>query len=303
MGLSLLLWFLIKLSKGGYVSEVEFNVDYQELPDGKVFTSDPPSSLRLRLQGTGFSLLKYDWFNFKSLDIDLSSLEQNRQGDFYWPSRKGKNFLESQINGEETRLLDIYPDTLYFRISTLQSKTVPVVLQTTITFDSTKWTLFGNPKIVPSEVEIRGPKGILNQIEFIRTKRIELSEFVDSFSFKVGLEDLNLENVSLNNDEVSVDLQFSPLTEGKLRIPVLTLNVPDSLSMELFPAEIDIKYSCALRDFKDIRADEFFLYADYQEIANKPNAQFISLRYEQPPKEVRSLNLLTKRVEFILSEK
>ena len=73
--------------------------------------------------------------------------------------------------------------------------------------------------------------------------------------------------------------------------------------MELFPAEIEIKYQCALRDFKDLRADEFFIYADYQEVAERPNAQFISLRFEQPPKQVRSLSLLTKRVEFILTKK
>ncbi len=303
LGLSLLLWFLIKLSKGGYISEIEFNVDYQELSKDKVFTEDPPRSLRLRLQGTGFSLLKYAWFSYKSLDIDLSSLEQNKKGEFYWPSKKGKNFLESQINGEDTRLVDIYPDTLFFRISKLQTMKVPVVLQTSIAFDSTKYALYGQPRIRPSEVMVRGPKEYLSEIEFISTQKVELSEITDSLSFEVGLENIGLENVELAENQVSIDLQFSPITEGRLRIPVLTLNLPDSLEMELFPAEIEIIYSCALRDFKEIRADEFFLYADYQEIAGKPNAQFISLRYEQPPKEVRSLKLMTKRVEFILSTK
>lgn len=303
LGLSLLLWFLIKLSKGGYLSEVEFKVDYQELPDNKVFTADPPQSIRLRLQGTGFSLLKYAWFNYRSLDIDLSSLEQNKQGDYYWLSKRGKNFLESQINAEDTRLLDIYPDTLFFHISSLQTKEVPVVLQASIGFDSTKYSIYGQPEIIPSQVAVRGPKEYLDQIQFIRTQKIALNDIQDSMRLALNLEKPDWENLYLAEEEVQVNIQFSTLTEGKLSIPVLPLNLPDSLEMELFPSEIEIKYQCALRDFKDIRADEFFIYADYQEIANKPNAQFISLRYEQPPKQVRSLNLLTKRVEFILSKK
>lgn len=298
-----MLWLLIKLSKGGYIAEVDFEVNYSKLPKNRVFTENPPRSINLRLQGTGFSLLKYAWFNSHRLNIDLSKLKRKSNGSYYWLSNSERSELENQINTEETRLLSIRPDSLFFRLSTLVKRTLPVELMLKPQFDTTKYTLYKKPLIEPAKVTVWGPAESLKDLDHISTEMLIISEVEDSLETKLDLMAPDIEYLKLDRESVKVQLQFSPLTEGTIRIPILALNVPDSLEMELFPSEIEIQYSCALQDFKSIRADEFFIYADYQEIATKQNAQFISLRYEQPPSQVRDLHLRTKRVEFILSKK
>ncbi len=299
--LSLLLWFLIKLSKNGYVSEVEFSLNYPELEEGRVFTQQPPKSIKLRLQGTGFSLIKYAWFNFRSLDIDLSKIEQKASNQYYWLSNGSKNLLESQINNEDTRLLSVSPDTLYFQISSLSKKKLTIQLRLQTAFDSAQYAMYRAPEISPAEIEVWGPSEVLDSLQYIPTKSLRVSEPSDSLSLQAEIDLPDIKYLKSRDLKIDLKLFYSPLTEGRLKIPILSLNVPDSLNLELFPGEAEIQYRCTLKDFKDIRPDEFFIYADYQEIADKPEAQFISLRLEQPPREVLSLNLLTKRVEFILS--
>ena len=301
--LSLFLWLLIKLSKGAYIADLSFPLSYTDLAKSRVFTESPPKSIRLQLEGTGFSLLKYRWFSYQAIEIDLAQLKRNRTGEYFWLSSTGKASLESQVNREGTRLIRVKPDTLFFRISDLVKKNLPVELRIQPQYDTTKYSIYGKPIIEPSEVTVWGPSESLKDLDRIPSSKYVLSKAEDSLDFEVDINLPEIEHLRLSKQKVAVKLQMAPLTEGRLKIPILALNLPDSLNMELFPGEIEIQFSCALPDFKNIREDEFFVYADYLDIVNKPNAQFIALRYEQPPAEVRQMNLLTKRVEFILSKK
>lgn len=302
LGLSLLLWFLIKLSKTGYVSEATFNIDYSELPAGLVFTEEPPGSLQLKLQGSGYSLLKYNWFNFRDLDIDLNSLENNRKGEAFWTSASARNYLEAQINDESTRILDIYPDTIFFSISKLITKSLPIELVYEKAFDTSAYTIYGAIRKEYDSVLVEAPVEVFSKIKSIKTQKVKLKNPADTLVLKVALENPQLPHLTLQKKELELRLEFSPLTEGNLQVPISSLNVPDTVNLELFPSQTEVIFRCALRDYKDIRAEEFRIYVDYREILAQTDSRFLSLNFESPPSQVINMHIQPKRVEYLLSK-
>ena len=301
IGLSLILWFLIKLSKTGYVSSANFTIDYSDLPSGLVFTEKPPNSLKIKLQGSGYSLLKYSWFNYRDLDIDLNSLEGNRKGETFWTSASAQNYLEAQINDEDTRILSIEPDTIFFAISKLITKSLPVEVIYKPAFDTTAFTLYGAPKPEFDSVLVEAPVEVLAKLKSIKTQMLNVQDPADTLVFSALLEKPDLPHLSLQKSEMKVRFEFSPLTEGQMQVPITVINVPDSVQLELFPSQTEVLFRCALRDYKEIRADEFRIYADYKELISRPNSRFLSLKSENPPSQVLNLQLQPKRVEYLLS--
>lgn len=302
LGLSLLLWFLIKLSKGGYVSTLDFSIDYSDLPEGMVFTESPPNALQIKLQGTGFDLIKYGWFNYKDLDVDLRSLETDRKGRSYWTSASAVNYLEAQLSDGGTRILAIHPDTVFFNISRLITKKIPLKLDLKYQFDTTTHVLYGEPWLSTDSIVVEAPAEALQQLPNISTQEIRIKEASDSLSLDVGIKVPELPHLKVQTESVSLKLEFSALTEGLIQVPILAINLPDTLKMELFPSQVGLTFRCALRDYKNIRPEEFLVYADFNQIKTEPDRRFLYLSLENPPSQVRKVQLQPKRVEYLLSK-
>lgn len=302
LGLSLLLWFLIKLSKGGYVSTLDFSIDYSDLPQGMVFTERPPQSLQIKLQGTGFDLIKYAWFNYKDLDVDLRSLETDRKGRSFWTSASAVNYLEAQLSDGGTRILSVHPDTVFFNLSRILTKKVPLKLDFKFLFDTTTHVLYGTPWLSSDSILVEAPAEVLQQLPFISSQEIRIEEPSDSLSLEVGIKVPELPHLRVLSESVALNLQFSPLTEGLIQVPILAINVPDTLKMELFPSQVGLTFRCALRDYKNIRPEEFLVYADFNQIKRQQDRRFLYLSIENPPSQVLKVQLQPKRVEYLLSK-
>lgn len=302
LGLSLLLWFLIKLSKPGYVEIINFSIDYSELPPGMVFTKEPPKALKLKLKGTGFDLIKYAWFSFRDLDIDLSSLQTDRKGRTYWTSATAADYLEAQLSDETTGILDISPDTVFFNMSRLVTKKLPVALNLNFKFDTTAYVLYGQPVLSKDSVVVEAPADVLAKLSRIETEVLGIEEPADSLERGIALKVPQFPHLRLNDKAIQVQLKFSALTEGVMQIPVQAINVPDTVIMELFPSQVNLRFRCALRDFKDIRPEEFLIYADFLQIKDRKERRFLYLSLENPPSQIRSVQFQPKRVEYLLKK-
>ncbi len=302
IGLSLVLWFFIKLSKTGYISTVHFGIDYSDLPEGLVLTEEPPQNIQLKLQGSGYSLLKYSWFSFKKLDIDLSNLESNRKGESYWTSKSALNNLEAQFVDESTRILDIKPDSIFINLSKLATKSIPVELVYNPLFDTNAFSLYGEPQLSFDSVLVEAPTSVISSLKSIKTKAIDVPEPSDSMDLSFELDPPKIQHLSLERNSLEARLEFSRITEGKIQTSIELLNVPDSVKLELFPSQTEIVFRCALRDYKSIRPKEFRVYVDYNELLERKGTRFLSLKSEEPPSQIRSMEIQPKRVEFLLSK-
>lgn len=299
--ISLFLWFIIKLSQTGYRSPSTFTIEYSDLPSNRILLEEGPKSVEMELQGSGFSLLRYKWFNGSKLKIDINSLPELKDGRKYWLSNENRLTVEGELNMDGTQIVKISPDTLFFNLGRLMSKKVPIVARYRCNFDTNQYVLYRPLQLKPDSVLITASAQELWKLDEIFTELIDISEPLDSLQVKVRLQLPKSENLVAKQEEVQAAFQFSSLAEAKIEVPIIAINNPDSTLFEIIPNKAELVYRTALRDFKEIRADEFLVYADFNDIADKPDARFISLKIENPPDAVRFLQISPLRVEFIIS--
>ena len=299
--ISLFLWFIIKLSQTGYRSPSHFKLDYYDLPVDRILLQEGPENIQIELEGTGFSLLRYKWFNSNSIAIDINALPELEDGRRYWLTNDNLGEIESDLSLNGTRILRINPDTLFFNLGLLMSKKVPILARYQANFDTNQFVLYRKIRLSPDSVLLTAPAQDLWKINEIYTKPILLSEPSDSIAVEINLNLPKVKNFKANISRTEAMLEFSALAEAKIEVPIIAINNPDSTLFEIIPNKAEILYRTALRDFKDIRADEFLMYADYNDIAENPEARFISLKIESPPQAVRYLQINPQRVEFIIT--
>lgn len=302
LALSTLLWFMIKLSQGGYISEASFKLDFINLPQDQVLLEQPQEQLQLRLQGPGYALLKYNWFNFSSLEIDLKTLRKDSQGRAYWLSEEAKAYLQQQIGNEELEVLQVSPDTLFLNTARLERRSLPVKLNLQIAFDTNAYCLYQAPVIKPQEVWISAPAQFFQENKFLETEELIWSEAEDSVDFELALNVQQSPHLKVEQEKVRVHLSASPLTERSLKLEVQPSGFPDSLRVEFFPAEAEIIYQVALRDYQEVKLSEPALFAPAPPLNVLADQRFLSLELEGLSPKIRAYKISPKRVEFILSE-
>lgn len=297
--LAVVLWFLIKLSKPGYVGQVELPIRYGNLPNDKLMTDDPAHYLKLNLKADGYTLMRYSLWNRKTLNVDLRTVKHLKGNRYYWQSNKNIAKLEAQFS--DARILGLSPDTLFLSLSELVQKRVPIVARIK-TAPKSELYIYQDPLLQPDSLWIRGPRASVEQIDSIFTVPYALpSDPDDSLLLELAIEDPGVAHLTYPDRKVKVELQLSRMTEGVVEVPIQIIHVPDSLELELYPNRVSVKYRVALRDFHRVQKEEFIVIADFRAIVEQPEQRFMSLRLEELPDVIKQARLEPKRVEYIVT--
>lgn len=301
--LSVFLWFLINLSEEGYVSDLQFPVKYTGWSEDRILLNHPPEYIQVRLQANGFALLKYGWWSFKDLEVDLSGLNRDVQGRYYWLPNRNFRSLESQFK-EETRILSISPDTVFFDLVPRQRKLLPVRAQVELPPQSIL-QVYGDLLIEPDSVWLSGPASSLEDLEFVTTKTWQLGveEMRDSLARTLPLDLPDDADLSTESERVEVRVRLTRITEESLSVPIQVRQVPDSLQVEVLPAQVEVTYRLALRDLDKVQPENFKVYVDYRDFEANPSARYLSLQVAETPAVVKKVKLQPKRVEYIITRR
>ncbi|NJK94694.1 MAG: hypothetical protein HC905_07040 [Bacteroidales bacterium] len=127
--ISAIFWLLTALNKD-YSVQLEFPVRYYNFPPEKVVVSDVPHHLKLWINGHGFTIIKHKLYaSLSPLRIDVTGagitpIDTASQLN-YLITRRFRERLSSQI-GEDLQVVSIQPDTLYFILDDIISKSIKV---------------------------------------------------------------------------------------------------------------------------------------------------------------------------------
>lgn len=298
--ISIILWMLIKLSKQGYVNSIRFPVKYENLPSGKILMNTPPEFIRLQMQASGFTLLKYSLVSYKDLRVDLENVLPLKNGMYYWLPNLDMRDLEAQFS-EDATILDISPDTVFFNFAREETRMIPIIPKIKLEQGS-GLSLYHDPKLIPDSIEVRGPIKVLDEIHFVETESFTVpAQSGDSIRTTISLKLPERENVIYGNSEVLAKLQLTRITEETIEIPIQIINVPDSLNLELFPSSTKLTYRVALRDFHRVRPEDFAVTANYGALQKNSETRFLTLTVEEFPQIIRQVDLDPKRVEYIIT--
>jgi hypothetical protein len=297
--LFLLLAFIIliftKLSKE-YTNTITFTIEKTNVPPEDIILNNS-TPLNITLKTHGFKWLNY-YFSKPKIKIDFSKDVYKKDSVFIW--NKSKAYLENTQFGKQIELLNISPDTLFFKFSINMVKKLPVKLNSDIQF-SQGFDVSKPYVLEPDSIVVIGPRAIVSKMERIETSQVSLKEVRSNVSESVKLKfPKNSSDLTYSNNKITLIVAVEKYTEGTLKIPVNIINVPENIKLKYFPKEVNVSYYVSLSDFNTISAKDFEIICDYSKAINEQSLLVPEL--EQFPESVKNVKINQQRIEFIITE-
>ena len=299
--LSMLLWFLIKLSKEGYTTEFSFPVEYVNMPSDKRLNQKPTSTIKVKVRSHGYDLLKHQLQSFRPIKVDIANNVKYEQGLYFWETNSKKNPIDIEFD-DNTEILSISPDTVFFEFNAVKSKKVKVYLKGKKLHSNFK-TFFSPPEISPDSIIVSGSEKDVAKIDSIFTKTVELKAVEDTVVHKVDLELPKNKGLEFSSRAVTVKVRYTNLTEGTFTVPVKIINLPVEYELNVFPQRITVKYQVPVQDYDRVNPADFEAYVDFSEITDNPDARFLGVKLQAAPAFLRKVSVDPKQLEFILIKK
>lgn len=278
------------------MSTAQFDLEFVNVPDNYLFEKASKTSVDVRLRAIGFQFLRFNFKN-KQVFVDLSELEQTSNKFFSSPDIYKKQ-IERQLPGTMA-LLDIDNDTLYFDMLAVTTKKVPVKAR--VELDLAKnYLLDGKMNILPDSIEVTGPKGEIDTIDFVSSAKLRLPDLASGFSESVDLlQSPELENTSYSTYKVQVNGEIARFSEKVYKLPIKKINFPKGVQVRTFPENVSVLCKAKIKVLKEISEEDFQVIADYRSL-EATNNNVINVKLTKTPEGLHSSKLLENEVEFIL---
>jgi hypothetical protein len=296
--LAIIFLLLTKLSKT-YSEEIQLQVNITNIPDEHVIVGDTSTTIAVIVKSHGFNLLPY-YFYTNTFDIDFNKDVYKTKTEYIWTSTKNQHILNSMF-GNSIEIISIEPDSLHFNYETRSVKTVPIKVDSKISY-AFGFDALNEVVVKPDSVKVIGSEQIVSQINYISTEPILITDANSDIIQKVKLiKDENISGYSLSTEIVEITAKVEKFTEGSFKIPVIINNVPDSLNINFFPKTLSVSYYVSLSDYNTIKTSDFTIECNYKDVMNTEKTYFLAT-LKTKPKAVKSARIISNKVEFIISE-
>lgn len=297
---STILWTLNKLSHS-YGTEIPAKIQLVETRHaGAMLTDGKVSVVRLRVYARGYDLMRYLLFNSKIFRVNLALMR-------YFELANGKSaLLTGQVRsivaqqlGPNFDLQAILPDSIYFQMSPVANKKVPVTPNLRIAY-AQQYMQQGTVILDPDSVVISGPQELVDEITEIGTKLVKKDEVMSNLSGSALLE--APPQIFLSHDKVSYHVDVQRVTQITQELPIHLIGAPDSLYVELIPASAKIFISIAMEEYHRLKQEEFYLTAYYSELHQSVSGQ-VRVTLSKPPAYVLSTSVMPEFVSIIVKQR
>ena len=296
-----ILWYLNKLGYE-YDTELAFPVRFENFPNGKVVVGEPPHHLSMRVKTYGYTLLKHKLVASISplvIDLERTPLLQFKRSDskFFLTAAGLRSSIASQLRGD-LQLISVHPDTLFFELTSLTNRKVPVKPDLRLSFE--KQHMQSAPiSIEPDSVVISGPKTIIDTIAALHSQEIRLDKLTSTAEQSAVLSPI--QQVAFSVRKVEVRIPVEKFTEATFSCPIDIKNLPPNIRLILLPRTVNIKCNIPLSHYSTLGSGCFEAYVDFNSIDNSLGN---TIRVHTIPKKefISNFDFEPKFVEFFIEK-
>lgn len=230
--------------------------------DGYENISSGSSEVSARARSTGYKIIAAYNKAKKPVRVEFqqSALQHYSDNRFYIT---GDRLMEYSrvIFGEEVTIDHYLTDTLFFRFPRVNSKKVPVVPVSFLSYRS-QYMNREPLSLQPDSVVLEGDPHRLESIDQVYTAPIRHSDMTENISGVVALEPLRGVDTSIKEAYYSMDVtRYVEMVE---ELPVSVINVPLDKSLMVFPSSVKVRLRCEY-PLIDYNKDALRLCVDYNE--------------------------------------
>lgn len=292
--LTFILWFAIQLTKT-YNYQNEIAVEISDIPKHIVIDT----TIQFVSINTNANGLKQWTYNLtdKVLKIPFNKFERDSSKLFMATNNLKYKF--SELYEIEVENINFNQTSVQFEYYRKQTKTVAIKPDINYSFSSGYNTL-ERIQLKPDSVVISGSKEYLDNIEFVYTQNLVLNEVSDTLKGKIKLKSPS-ENIEFSRNEVAYSLPVEKYSENAIMVDIQTINVPDSLEVNIFPNEAKISFLISLKSFEKVSAIDFKVICDYKTRYSEEAIMIPKL--DKYPVIVINPKLHVKKVDYIIKQK
>ncbi|MBP2833900.1 hypothetical protein J8281_17015 [Aquimarina sp. U1-2] len=290
-----ILWLLIQFSKN-YTQEVEVGITYVNIPEDRIFNEESDQTLRMTLNGNGFRLMNHHWKQ-PALEFNVDDAASSREDQYYFHVNKESSILKNKLDFKG-RILELQKDSLRLKLDVSLEKMIPVTAREDIQYAAG----YGSDKglvVVPDSVKVSGPSKIIDTLNTIFTELLTLEDLNQDYVADISIEKTNLaSNIEVSPGVVEANILVSKFTEGHQKIPITVSNVPEGVTIKIFPKDVSIVYRVGLDSYNEISERDFQVVADYAKVSE--DSSFLTLELIARPKAVHDVRLQDKQIQFVV---
>lgn len=293
--LAVVVWIFVQFSKQ-YSVIIDVPVQYVNVPLNKLLTEDNPEALELRMENSGF---KIAWFSLfpPTFKIDIAKTEE-ADGQLYYRTVDNRVAIQNQldIDFDKSQFLK---KVISIGFEQRKEKILPVFSEIKVEF-AVGYAAVDSVKLATDSIKVSGPDNILDTLNRLNTVGMTLKNVKSDLSGIVAIDKSGLAQVSLYQKEVGYTLEVDKFTEGKVRVPLELINVPQGVNVVIFPKKVLLFFQVNLQDFNKVTASDFRVVCDFSEV--KENQAYVIPKIVQQPIFVTHLRLNENKIQFIIKK-
>jgi YbbR domain-containing protein len=291
ISIAFVFWLMTKLSYS-YKDTIIVKLNYKT-PEDKIFTNPPATQLEVDIEGKGWDLLGFAFYNKERIiTIPVSANEIRVISVSSLNARVLKSIPKA-------RILNIHPETIKLQMEDVATKTIPVVLEEQIRL-APLYQYVDSIRIEPQEIEIKGPASVIRDIHEWKTNVFLPSQEVSKdIDVQISLETQANGSISLSTKKIRCIAAVEEVTEKRVEVPVEVLNVPDSLLLIILPKTVEVSSRVGMSDYERLTAADFKVIADFSKI-DLFKEHSIRVLLKEKPNYAKQVLCIPKKVDYII---
>ncbi|MFK5983552.1 MAG: CdaR family protein [Flavobacteriaceae bacterium] len=288
------IWFLSKFSRE-FTATVEADIQYENVPQEVVVSSDSYQNVSFDLTTTGFDFL-YFKINKPIVTLDILNYYKIGKNKIEIPKNDFNKLITSQLKNN-IAVKNVSIESMFINLDILETKKVKIILDKEIQLEK-GYKSIGEFKITPEFINISGPSNELDTIEEIHTELLILDKLTNNVDINLKLVIPNNSSLSYSQEEVNISFSVKEFTQKEIKIPVLIKNLPSSINLKLIPEVITISFDVSMDNFNQISENDFSVICDY----NNRNIEesFLIPELIKKPDSILNIELKENKVNYLI---
>lgn len=295
--LSVFFWLLTSLNTD-QTAKISIPVKFTGVPANLIIEGELKQTLEVEVKSKGFNLLQSSVLPYIEIPLSLpADVVQGKTSRYVVNLENYSSYISSQL-GKSTQLIRVNPDSMLLVFKAFSVKKVPVQLHPSVNFKP-NYGVAGEILQSVDSVLVSGPAEALTAISVLYTEIPAVAFYANvDRTFALDLPP----DVKATPDAVKMVFPVGELTEEIIDLPILVLNLPDSLKVNLTPDRCQVKVSWPVRFSARKQKPDLRVTADLKHI-REDWFRKVLLEVEDCPPYIRVKSITPQSVDFIFIQK
>ena len=294
LALSGIFWLSLTLNET-YEQEFAIPIAIVDVPKNAVLTSDEIDTVKMTIRDKGIVLAAYHYGDYlKNINVNFRNYTRNNGTGVVLAQDIQKIVYQRLLSG--SKIVSMKPEKLEFYYNYGTKKQVPVrwsgrVIPEELYFIS-------RVDYSPDSVTVYASDEKLDSINMVYTEPLNYANFRDTLVVDCQLS--KLKGVKMVPDHIKVSFYTDVLTEERIEgIPIKGINMPEGKELRTFPAKVTVSFVTGVNVYRNLRAEDFLVVADYQEIKKNPSEK-CRIYLKNVPAGISRAKLETTLVDYLI---